>query len=164
MGFIHGCSVAKVLNGQDVLINYNYVPYLLSMESTVGLWNGHQLKPTPVFVNGTVTANALDGNTTTVTQLQSVQKQQLQRVIQQSKKKNPANEAADVPSNKESKSGSSNTRVWRDKSGKFSIEARLLEINKTEVVLVRTDGKITRVPRDKLCDEDQKYLSEQDKE
>jgi hypothetical protein len=52
----------------------------------------------------------------------------------------------------------SGARLWYDRSGKFSVEAVLLQASETEVVLRRLDGKIIRVPRNTLSDADQIYL------
>ena len=52
----------------------------------------------------------------------------------------------------------SGARLWYDRSGKHSVEAILLQVSETEVVLRRLDGKIIRVRRDSLSDADQIYL------
>ncbi len=49
-------------------------------------------------------------------------------------------------------------RKWSDKSGKFSIEARLDVTSGENVVLVKQDGKRLTVPLEKLCDADQEYV------
>lgn len=50
-------------------------------------------------------------------------------------------------------------RTWRDASGKFSIEAKLIDANNSEVKLEKGDGKQVTVPRAKLSAEDQEYLN-----
>jgi hypothetical protein len=50
-------------------------------------------------------------------------------------------------------------RVWKDASGKFSVEAVLGEIKGASVTLIRTDtGKPITLPINKLSKEDQEYL------
>ncbi|MDO5554705.1 MAG: SHD1 domain-containing protein [Planctomycetia bacterium] len=49
-------------------------------------------------------------------------------------------------------------RVWKDSSGKFSLEAELLEQDEDNVRLKKTNGKTIRIPKAKLCQEDRDYL------
>jgi S1-C subfamily serine protease len=53
-------------------------------------------------------------------------------------------------------------RTFKDQSGKLSVEARVREVvdSGTAVVLERRDGKLVKVPVDKLSREDQDYLSQ----
>ncbi len=53
---------------------------------------------------------------------------------------------------------SSGMRTWYDRSGSFSVEALLLSATDKEVVLRKPDGKVIKVPRERLSDADQKYL------
>ena len=55
-------------------------------------------------------------------------------------------------------SAGSGMRVWHDRSGKFSIQAVLLQSTPTEVVLRKSDGKTIRVPRASLSEADERYL------
>ena len=60
-----------------------------------------------------------------------------------------------------SDSDSGQFRIWTDVTGKFRIEAELVEVTETEVKLRRKDnGKTVSVARDKLSDEDQKFLEQ----
>lgn len=49
-------------------------------------------------------------------------------------------------------------RKWRDASGKFEIDATLVELGETKVKLKKTDGSVIEVPIARLSDADQKYL------
>jgi hypothetical protein len=49
-------------------------------------------------------------------------------------------------------------RNWSDKSGRFSTDAILVEVTKSEVVLRTREGKFLRVPIEKLSDGDRKLL------
>lgn len=49
-------------------------------------------------------------------------------------------------------------REWKDSTGNFKVEAELLEVRGSDVVLVRPDGKQVVVPIARLSDEDRKYL------
>jgi len=60
-------------------------------------------------------------------------------------------------------SASAEVRTWKDKSGKFSIRAELVESDGTAVKLKREDGQVIKVPVDRLSDEDRKFLESQEK-
>jgi len=60
-------------------------------------------------------------------------------------------------------SASAEVRTWRDKTGKFSIRAELVESGGTAVKLKREDGKVINVPVDRLSDEDRKFLESQER-
>ena len=49
-------------------------------------------------------------------------------------------------------------RTWKSKTGKFSVDAELVEVEDGKAVLKRTDGKIVRVPIEKLSAADRRYL------
>lgn len=52
-------------------------------------------------------------------------------------------------------------RTWKDAAGKFSTEATFNGIaGKTDVFLKKADGKVVKVPIDKLSDEDKAWLQE----
>ncbi len=145
IGFLNGAIILKVLNGQDLLVAYNDMPYLVSRETTVGLWSGHELPQLPVFVNGTLTGEGLDGSSTTLTLLQSVSTDEIKTALATlSDQEKVDNEL----------------RTWRDRSGKFAIEATLDRVEKQNVMLRKKDGSTLSVPVSKLSEEDQKFLAE----
>ena len=49
-------------------------------------------------------------------------------------------------------------RVWKDKSGKFKIEAQFVDSDGAKVKLQKKDGATVEVPIEKLCDEDREFL------
>lgn len=49
-------------------------------------------------------------------------------------------------------------RVWKDKSGKFKIEAQFVDSDGARVKLQKKDGTTVEVPIEKLCDEDREFL------
>lgn len=51
-------------------------------------------------------------------------------------------------------------RGWSDQSGRFEIQARLIEQDESEVLLKREDGRTVKVPIDKLSEADRQYLNE----
>ena len=50
------------------------------------------------------------------------------------------------------------TRTWQDESGKFKIEAELLEVNEDSVRLRKADGKEISVPIARLSKTDQDFV------
>lgn len=49
-------------------------------------------------------------------------------------------------------------RTWTDASGNFSVRAKLVDVDESAVRLQRRDGRVIRVPLDKLSDEDQEFV------
>jgi SLA1 homology domain 1, SHD1 len=49
-------------------------------------------------------------------------------------------------------------RQWTDRSGSYSVEAELVNVEDGRVHLKKPDGKIVTVPQDRLSDADQRYL------
>ena len=54
-------------------------------------------------------------------------------------------------------------RIWSDKSGKFEVRAKFVDIKDGKVRLERPNGDISRIPLEKLCEEDQEYVRDQEK-
>lgn len=52
-------------------------------------------------------------------------------------------------------------RTWSDATGKFKIEAELIEATDEHVVLQKTDGKTVKVPIAKLSEADQQFVADQ---
>lgn len=53
---------------------------------------------------------------------------------------------------------SAEVRTWSDKTGKFKVQAELIEVLKDKVALKKTDGKRVEIPLDKLSDADRKFV------
>jgi hypothetical protein len=52
-------------------------------------------------------------------------------------------------------------RTWTDATGKYTVEAELVEVTEDDVVLTKSDGKTITVPISKLSKADQEFLQEQ---
>lgn len=50
-------------------------------------------------------------------------------------------------------------RKWSDTTGRFNLEAEFVELNDGKVALEKTDGKIIRVPIERLSDEDRRFVA-----
>ncbi len=57
--------------------------------------------------------------------------------------------------------GAAEARIWTDKSGKFEIRAKFIDIIDGKVRLERPNGDISRVPLGKLSDKDQEFVEQQ---
>jgi len=49
-------------------------------------------------------------------------------------------------------------RKWTDNTGKFSVEAELVEVKNDQVVLKKTDGKVITLPVARLSETDRQHL------
>ena len=58
-------------------------------------------------------------------------------------------------------SESAELRTWKDKTGRFSILAELVESDGTKVKLKNEDGQVIEVAIDRLSDPDRQYLESQ---
>ena len=52
-------------------------------------------------------------------------------------------------------------RTFRDRTGKFEVEARMVETRGDKVILEKRDGSTIDVPLEKLSDTDQEYVGQQ---
>lgn len=163
VGFLSDAIVLHAANDHYVLIAYDEAPYILYLESTAGLWPGGDVLPVPVYVSGTETIENDEGRTASLTVLKAVTYNELKEVVLDGSSQPAAAATAGSPSvaaapTSDPLSASSGLRVWHDRSGKFSVQAVLLQSTETEVILRRVDGKTIRVPRASLSEADQRYL------
>ncbi len=139
IGYVSDLLVLHAFNDHDVLVLLEQTPYLLWAPSTAGMTGG-ELWEGPVYVAGTATAEMRSGMTTSVTVLQLVSEKQLKAAVDKSLQTNGG------------------YRIWKDRTGSFSIEAKLLGKDAANVSLQTRDGKIVNVPREKLSDADIEFL------
>jgi|GEM_PF-6314161 len=69
-----------------------------------------------------------------------------------------ANTSTDAEATAAAPSADPDVRTWTDATGKFKIEAKLLEFKDGKVKLERTDGKVVTLPFDKLSAADQFFV------
>jgi S1-C subfamily serine protease len=143
IGFMRDAVVLAAFNDHDVVVLYNDSPYLLWVKSTAGLSSGEVIQPTPVFVAGTKTMIVPGSGTQAVTLLNTVTESELRTAIFG-----------------ETELATADYRTWTDTTGKFSIEAKLVEISGGDVVLEGRDGKQMRVPLAKLSNQDRRSLGQ----
>jgi S1-C subfamily serine protease len=141
IGFMRGAIALAAFNDHDAVILFNDTPFLLWMNSTAGLSEGEAIPPSPVFVMGTKTLRLPDGRTQAVTILNTVTESELRPAI--------FGEAQVM---------NSDFRTWTDTTGKFSIEAKLIEVDLSDVVLETRDGSTKRVPVEKLSKQDRRFI------
>lgn len=140
IGFMNDAVVLEAFNEHDVIVVYNDALYLLWVKSTVGLSSGQSVTPAPVFVAGTETMLSSRG-TRSVTVLNTVTETELREAM--FGKVDPALKEI---------------RTWSDSSGSFSIEAKFVKFNGSDVVLEDKTGKVMNVPIARLSTEDRQLL------
>lgn len=138
IGFLSGASVLHAFTDHDVIIEFEGNPYLIWVESTAGLSEGQEVMPVPVLVAGTTTLDVPGQAPRSMTVLHAVTEAELRKAVF-------------------GKDGG-NWRVWKDSTGKYEVEAVLVETTETEVRLRKRDGSVTSVPLSRLCDDDLKFL------
>ena len=131
IGYASELIVVHAFNEHDALVVLDDTPYLLWAPSTAGMSAGEILEG-PVYVAGTATAKLRNGLPMAVTVLQLVSEKQIRAAVEKTT---------------ESTDG---FRTWKDKTGSFSIEAKLLGHDAIKVVLQKRDGTIVNVQREKL--------------
>lgn len=141
IGFLFDAQVIVPVNDHGVVVHYDQMPYLLWTESTAGLAPGSELTQVPVYVAGTETIAVPGRGQIVVTVLYSVTDSELRNAIFGSN----AVAAAEW-------------RTWTDQTGKFKIEATLVEVTDTHAVLKKRDGTTVKVPLDRLSGNDREFL------
>jgi hypothetical protein len=128
IGFLEDAVVLHAYSDHEVVVRYGRTTYLMWTSSTVGLSLGEELHAMPVFVAGTETIVIPGLTSVSVTVLQEVDKDEIVKAVLRSKE----------------------YLTWRDASGKYSIEAYLIENDGIKVHLGKRDGSTVRVPIVKL--------------
>jgi hypothetical protein len=152
IGFMSEATVLVAFNKNGVIIMYDEAPYLLWVDSAAGLFTGSELTPVPVYVAGTETVEIPGQTPQVVTMLYTVTDAELKQAIYGDEQSSAPSSGATASAPKEE------YRVWKDVSGKFQIEATLVQANEKEVVLKKRDGKTITVPLNKLSPPDRKFL------
>lgn len=167
VGFLADALVIHAFNDHEVAILYDDATYMVWVESTVGLALGQELVPQPVYVSGTATVEMRGGATTSVTVLQAVTEGELRNAVDEGKPSgaDASPESADGPpqaggaEKSAMRSDAKGFRTWHDRSGRFAIEAQLIDLKDGKATLKRRDGKVIEVSVKALSDSDREYLS-----
>ena len=156
VGFLADAIVLRAINDHEVLVEFDDSPYLIWLESTVGLASGELILPCAVYVDGTVTVDTGHTGTRAVTRLRQVPQSQFEEVIEavleESQKDTPNKPEETSPAPPDS------LRTWVDATGKYKIEAELVSHENGSVKLKRRDGTVVTLPIEKLSAEDREYL------
>lgn len=156
VGFVSDAVVIRAINDHEVIVDIEESPYLVWLESTVGLASGELILPCAVYVDGTVTVDTAQYGSRAVTRLRQVPPSQfeevIQKVLEQNQKDTPNKTDEASPAQSES------LRTWVDATGKYKIEAELVSHENGTVKLKRRDGTVVTLPVDKLSTEDREYL------
>lgn len=141
VGFMLDAIVLHPFNEHDVIILLEEAPCLLWLESTTGLSEGTRLTPQPVYVAGTKTIQVPGQVPRAATVLHAVTDAELREALFGS-----------------TTAGSGQWRFWKDSTGQYQVEATLVDVTSTAVVLKKRDGTTLSVPLDRLSKEDLEFL------
>ncbi len=137
IGYAEDIIVLHAIDDHGAIVLYDSTPFLLWAPSTAGMSAGEVIEG-PVYVAGTQTGQLRSGLTMALTVLQVVSEDQLREAI-------------------EKKNGG--YRLWKDRSGSFSVEAKLLRQEGGKAHLQKRDGtNLPAIPAERLSDEDQAFL------
>ena len=142
IGFMGDAIVVHAFNDHDVIIQYDGLPYLMWVKTTAGLAAGQRMAPAPVYVAGTKTVPIPGAGSQSLTILNSVMESEVREAV----------------FGEESSVAANDVRIWTDSTGKFKIQAKLLEVKDGNVILEKNDGTTIKVPIDKLSPADQTLI------
>jgi len=149
IGFMRDAVVLHAYNEHDVAVLYDDLPYLLWVKSTTGLFEGQTVNSIPVYVAGTRTIDIPGKTPLSVTILNSVTETELKQAIFGEEQK--ATQSARTQWFEE-------YSLWTDNTGKYSVEAKLIEIDNHTIRLLRRDGSEIKLPIDRLSEEDRQRI------
>jgi hypothetical protein len=141
IGFMSDAVVLVAFDDNGVIVVYDDTPFLLWVESAAGLTTGSELTPMPIYVAGTETIQIPGRGSQVVTLLQTVTETELRNAVYGG-----------------AQAIAGEWRVWKDNTGKFEVEASLVEVVNEEVVLKKRDGQTIKVPLSRLSDADRQSL------
>ena len=115
VGFMDGLKVALPMNDHEILAIYHGTPILMWVDTTVGLAPGTTMLPTLAYVSGTQTIQHPEESISiAVTVVQAITDEEFESAVAYS--------------------------TWRSKSGKHTVEAKLLGVDGETVRLEKKDG------------------------
>ncbi len=160
VGFMRDATVIHAYNEHDVAVVYDDLPYLLWVKSTAGLAAGQTIAPCMVYVAGTKTVEIPGKTPRSITVLNTVTETELHEAIFGSTNNSIATSSDDVhrSHNDSVESQSKEYRIWTDNTGRFSIEAVLVESKGGNVRLRKRDGSEVSLPIEKLSVADRKLV------
>lgn len=121
-----GATVIQAFTENEIAVEHEGAPFLMWIESTTGLARNQELAPNVVFVAGTETIRVPDRGSISVTVLQAVSDRKLESSIE------------DVLLYK----------TW--KSGKYTIDAKMIKNDGVNVTLEKRDCTTIDVPISRL--------------
>ena len=144
IGVLEDAIMIHPYNDHDAVVEFDEQPCLLWLPSTSGLARDSDVPSTTVYVAGTQTVLLPGDSTMAVTLLIAVKESEFKKAIfgdkQMAAKKGSKDEM----------------RTWT--AGKHSVVAKVVRVTADEVVLEKTNGKTSVVPRKLLSDSDNEYL------
>ena len=145
IGMMEDATVIHAYNDHEVVVLFDDAPFLMWIESTVGLSTGSPLDAAPVYVVGTQTVRLSGQGRRSLTVLNAVSESEIrQAVASSSGGSNPLDEF----------------RTWTDKTGKHTFVAIFIEAGAKQVVLKSRKDKIITVPLSKLSKGDLELIEQ----
>jgi len=145
IGMMEDATVIHAYNDHEVVVLFDDAPFLMWIESTVGLSTGSPLDAAPVYVVGTQTVRLSGQGRRSLTVLNAVSESEIrQAVASSSGGSNPLDEF----------------RTWTDKTGKHTFVAIFIEAGAKQVVLKSRKDKIITVPLSKLSKDDLELIEQ----
>lgn len=145
-GVLEDAIMLHPFNDHDAIVLFDEQPYLLWVPSTSGMSRGSDVPQMTVYVAGTQTVMVPGDSTMAVTLLVALKDSELKKAIFEGEQEGSSG-----------KGGSRHDmRTWT--AGKFTVIARVVEVEKDNVLLKTSKGKTIEVARKKLSNSDNKYL------
>jgi len=151
VGFVASASGFPSFFDQNnhIKIVINSTMFMLWTPNATGLPNFDEFTPGPLWVAGTAT---LGEGGPIFPLLVSLSEDEIKAVLASDQDK----ETAEVDDRFFRKT--SDLRTWKDQTGNFQVDAKLVEFTNGQAVLEKTNGTVVRVPIEKLSQSDQDFI------
>jgi Trypsin-like peptidase domain/SLA1 homology domain 1, SHD1 len=174
VGIMRDLQVKAVTGNDSVIISLDGNPYVLVVESMTGIFPGTVLEPMLGIVRTAVQIEVPQRGFLNLTVLQQVPKARFREIAKtvNSSPETPQSKSAGSNSSQQATSsveselfrspkmpeGGNGLREWNDRTGKFSVQAKLISFDGKNVTLKKPDGKLLTFDVEILSDADQRYL------
>lgn len=174
IGVMRDLQVRAVTGNDSVVVSLDGNPYLLVVESMTGIFPGTVLEPMLGIVRAAVQIEVPQRGVLNLTVLQQVPASHFREIAKKVKSSPDAPKEKTASNNASSQTASSvdselfgtpkvtddqhGLREWNDRTGKFSIKAKLISYDGKNVTLKKSDGNVLTIDIAKLSEADQRYL------
>jgi S1-C subfamily serine protease len=174
VGVLRDLQVKAVSGNDSVIVSLDGNPYLLVVESMTGIFPGTVLEPMLGIVRAAVQIEVPQRGMLNLTVLQQVPASRFREIAKRIKSPTDTPKGKAIGNNASPQTASSldgelfgtpkslddqhGLREWSDRTGKFSIKAKLITYDGKNVTLKKADGNVLTIDVVKLSDADQRYL------